>query len=60
MPADPKFSAGARYERKAFRERLRRMANAHADGSIERAVYEKEVAWVIARQQRYDKRRRGL
>lgn len=57
---DPKFSAGARLERKAFRDYLRRqLAKSSAAGNPARA-WEKAIEWVLARQQRYDKREGGL
>lgn len=54
MAADPKTSAGARLERKAFRAYLRRMA-ARGKGTIAEAL-----DWVLARQTRYDKKTGGL
>lgn len=51
MPADQRFSAGARFERKAFREKLRRNPTMTAVDLL---------AWVLDRQKRYDKRQRGL
>lgn len=56
MAADPKTSAGARVERKAFREYVRRLIAASGpqiDG-------EKVVAWILKRQQRYDGKAGGL
>lgn len=56
MPADPKTSAGARLERKAFRAYLRRRMGSTTQAGELAAV----LAWVLARQARYDKRGGGL
>ncbi len=58
MPADPLRSEGARLERKAVREYLRRklarMGKEH-DGSVNEVL-----AWMLAREKRYSKRPGGL
>lgn len=54
MKADPKYSAGARAERAAFRRYLRRF-----DPTDRRTVGD-ILAWVLARQQRYDRTAGGL
>lgn len=56
MAADPKFSAGARLERKAFREYLRRLIKRH--GTC--AVTDDALAWVLKREERYAVRPGGL
>lgn len=56
---DPKFSAGARLERKAFTAYLRRYANkpqTAADGTVAAQI----LSWVLRREARYSKRPGGL
>ena len=56
MAADPKTSAGARLERKAVREYLRRQIARGKQGSLD-AVLD----WVLKRQERYDRAgRKGI
>lgn len=55
MPTDPKRSEGARLERKAMRAYLRRLWTKTGDPTIAAAL-----AWVLARQSRYDKKAGGL
>lgn len=59
MPADPKLSAGARAERKAFRAFLRRYLKG-IQNPFRLAVAEEILEWVLARQERYDKQPGGL
>lgn len=54
--ADPKTSAGARTERKAFRQYLTRLKRTNYDLPL----VEQILAWVLSRQARYDRRRGGL
>lgn len=58
------YSAGARYERAAFRGYLRRQLAAvrkgHDDVSPEEEVIQDALLWVLERQRRYDKRAGGL
>ena len=59
--ADPKESEGARLERRAVRDRLRRMIKAYGD--IKHTAHEVlrvELYWILARQDRYDKVKGGL
>lgn len=57
MPTDPKKSEGARLERRAFREYLRRqLQKAPPPGGILLAALD----WVLKRQDRYDGRAGGL
>ncbi len=55
----PQASAGARYERAAFRAYLRRKLNALGEGA-EASSLGPVLEWVLQRQQRYDKRAGGL
>lgn len=55
MAADPKTSAGARLERKAFRDYLRRQLKATGSGDIQRAL-----DWVMKRESRYGPKVGGL
>lgn len=58
MAADPKMSDGAARERRAFRDHLRR---AIAKGNPwENPALERELAWVMKRQERYDAADGGL
>lgn len=60
---DPKYSAGARTERAAMRNYLRRKVkktSAVADGTSGARVLSEALDWVLKRQQRYDKRPKGL
>jgi len=62
MAADPKTSAGARAERKAFRDYLRRqivIAN-KVSPLLQVSTLERAVAWVLTRQKRYDTKAGGL
>jgi ribonuclease P protein component len=52
-------SEGARYERAAFRNRLRRQIR-KALMTDEREVLQTELDWVLSRQTRYDARPGGL
>ena len=56
---DPARSEGARYERKAFREYLRRKID---DGNLDDAGTELQnvLDWVLGRQKRYGKKEGGL
>jgi hypothetical protein len=56
MPAQPSYSAGARYERKAMRAYLERKVKAFGSAS----VYAMLLDWVRRRQSRYEKQRGGL
>lgn len=62
MPADPKTSAGARLERKVFREYLRRRlrTTTRVDQLLLRLEVQAILNWVLAREKRYDKRPGGL
>lgn len=55
-PRDPKYSEGARYERKAMRQMLRRRlaANPHD------VALNELLTWVLNRQKRYDPDKGGL
>jgi hypothetical protein len=53
--ADPKTSAGARLERKACREYLRRLFTRTQSDDVQQAL-----AWVLKREKRYDRRPGGL
>lgn len=57
--ADPKESLGAREERAAFREMLRRRIKRCHDNDARRA-FEDALAWVMGRQARYDAAPGGL
>lgn len=57
MPADPKYSAGAREERRAFRNYLRRQLKKSPPPA---GILLNAIEWVLKRQQRYDKRAKGL
>jgi hypothetical protein len=59
MKADPKFSEGARMERKAFRDRLRRSLKDTLTPPAQ-AVLQEELDWVLSRQKRYDSKPGGL
>jgi len=52
------FSAGARYERAALRNMLRRRMRRVA--TLYQPAYAEIIDWVLARQKRYDKRKGGL
>jgi hypothetical protein len=65
--ADPKVGDGARLERRAWRERLRRQIRAYRDSPDGERwmapavdVLQEELAWVLARQKRYDRAKGGL
>lgn len=58
MPADPLKSAGARAERKAFRDYLRRQIK--AVGEDHSNELEIALTWVLKRQSRYDSQTGGL
>ena len=62
MKADPKFSEGARMERVAVRNRLRRMIKKYGEaGNISHAeTLGIELQWILDRQKRYDKVPGGL
>ena len=53
------YSAGARYERDAFRDYLRRFMKRMESGSEYDTVRE-VLAWVLKRQARYNKKPKGL
>lgn len=55
VAADPKFSAGARLERAAFRAFIRRAMKRR--GTPAPQVY---LDWVLQRQRRYEKKPGGL
>lgn len=60
---DPKYSAGARTERAAMRNYLRRKlrhTSAVADGTSAARVLSEALQWVLTRQARYDRKPRGL
>lgn len=62
--ADPKFSAGARAERKAIREYLRRLVR-RVDGytpseQAAGAAVQQAIDFVVTRQRRYDELPGGL
>jgi hypothetical protein len=56
MAADPKTSAGARAERKAFRTYIRRRMLYNSDDFSLQDILD----WVLTRQKRYDKHAGGL
>jgi hypothetical protein len=63
VKANPLLSAGARLERAAFRNRLRRMIEKWARSECNRreeATLVFELKWIEGRQKRYDKRPGGL
>lgn len=65
MKASPAMSEGARLERKAFREYLRRLmrvelAQDYPEKFIVGEVLEEAIDWVLQRQKRYDKKPGGL
>jgi hypothetical protein len=57
MAADQKYSAGARFERKAMREYLERKVQR---GGVLESAYIATLHWVKGRQSRYDKKPGGL
>jgi hypothetical protein len=57
--ADPARSDGARYERAATRNRLRRQIT-RAVVTADAQVLQRELDWVLSRQSRYDKAPGGL
>lgn len=56
--ADAKFSAGARYERKAVRAYLRSYMT--RSGRLENKELNNVLLWVLSREKRYSKRPGGL
>jgi hypothetical protein len=60
MKADPKFSEGARAERKAFRDKLRRELKNYSELEEEGQILGVLLQWILARQKRYDKVPGGL
>lgn len=58
--ADQKYSAGARTERQAVRNYLRRQVSIHGTNRAEGRVLQGALAWVLTRQKRYDKKPGGL
>ena len=60
----PELSEGARMERKAMRNFLRReikkLVNGFPRGRVETELLELVLNWVLDRQKRYDKRKGGL
>jgi hypothetical protein len=60
----PELSEGARLERKAMRNYLRREMKKKVNGfprsRLETELLELILNWVLARQKRYDKRKGGL
>jgi hypothetical protein len=59
MSADPKMSAGARLEREAFRDYLRRKLH-NKPTACEEQFLEVVLRWVNDRRTRYDKAGGGL
>lgn len=60
MKADPKVSEGARLERRAMRSMLRRLLSIHGTNGPEGKVLSTALAFVLTRQQRYDRKGGGL
>lgn len=61
QPDKAPYSAGARYERAAFRSYVRRRIRRWEDQSeVVAAELEEVEAWILKRQSRYDKRPGGL
>lgn len=61
MKPDPKFSAGARYERAAFRAYLGRLLKRAQKIEMSAGdVLAYSLNWVKERQKRYDKKKGGL
>ena len=60
MKADPKFSEGARAERKAFRDKLRRELKHYSELEEEGQILGELLQWVMDRQKRYDPKPGGL
>ena len=54
--ADPLYSAGARFERKAMREAIARWMKAVPEEPLYRAI----LKWIKARESRYSKKPGGL
>ncbi len=60
MPkANPLFSAGARYERAAFRDYLRGKIVKCLD-TLSEDAFKVTLRWILERQKRYDKKPGGL
>lgn len=59
MKKNPARSEGARYERKAIREYLRRKIKNYSDKGAP-VQYQIVLDWVLERQERYDKKTGGL
>ena len=62
---DPKFSAGARLERRSYREYLRREMAAISpymrnSNNLYYLALSRSLSWVMKRQARYDKKKGGL
>ena len=60
MAADPRFSAGARLERKAILAHVRRVLKSFTVAGDADDVLLKLESWVLKRQARYDKQPGGL
>lgn len=55
------YSAGARYERKALRAKLRRLiSDPVLDGVEERWAFQHILDWVLTRERRYSRHKGGL
>lgn len=61
MPADPRFSAGARLERKAILAHVRRVLKRIPPGvTCDLSDFAQLESWLLKRQVRYSKRKGGL
>ena len=60
MAADPRTSEGARAERRAFRDYLRRQISIEGTNSELGKGLNASLKWVLMRQARYDKAKGGL
>lgn len=60
MRADPKYSAGARLERKAIITHVRHLLSIFGRRRPEGKVLVTLEGWILLRQRRYDKRPGGL
>lgn len=56
----PAHSEGARLERRAFRNMLRRRLSSALKTASGTDAYQDTLDWVLARQKRYDKKAGGL
>ncbi len=57
--SSPAYSAGARYERDAVRDYLRRKLRNALNG-VEQAILDSALQWILKRQDRYGKQKGGL